>query len=81
MFPIFSSAYQQFMFKCEVRELSKHCRKPYIPRMHRAPAVFYLNHSDVWGSPHVTALSGHRYYVIFIDDFSRCTWVYLLKKI
>ena len=24
--------------------------------------------------------SGHRYYVTFIDDHFRCTWVYLLKK-
>ena len=25
-------------------------------------------------------MSGHRYYVTFIDDYTRCTWVYLLKK-
>ena len=24
-------------------------------------------------------MSGHRYYIIFIDDFSRVSWVYLLK--
>ena len=24
-------------------------------------------------------MSGHRYYIIFIDDFSRVSWIYLLK--
>ena len=24
-------------------------------------------------------MSGHRYYIVFIDDFSRVSWVYLLK--
>ena len=24
-------------------------------------------------------MPGHRYYIIFIDDFSRTSWVYLLK--
>ena len=35
---------------------------------------------DVWGPSPVTALNGYRYYVSFIDDYSRCTWVYLLTK-
>ena len=34
-----------------------------------------LVHSDVWVSP-VVSNEGHRYYVLFIDDFSRFTWVY-----
>ena len=25
-------------------------------------------------------MSGHRYYIVFIDDFSRVSWVYLLKN-
>ena len=35
--------------------------------------------SDVWG-PAQTSVSGHNYYVSFIDAYSRFTWLYLLKR-
>jgi transposase InsO family protein len=38
-----------------------------------------LVHSDVWGPAPITACNGTRYYVSFIDDFTRFTWIYLLK--
>ena len=48
--------------------------------MHHTSSVFDLIHSDVGGPSPIMAFSGHCYYVTFIDDHSRCTWVYLLKK-
>jgi hypothetical protein len=39
-----------------------------------------LVHSDVCGSIPSTSLSGYVYYVSFIDDYSRNTWVYFLKS-
>lgn len=63
-----------------VCELSKHTRTSYIPRMHHAPSCFDLIHTGMWGPSPVIAFSGHRYYVTFIDDHTRCTWVYLLKR-
>jgi hypothetical protein len=35
-----------------------------------------LVHIDVWVPAHVSYLSGSRYYVTFIDDATRKTWVY-----
>ena len=41
---------------------------------------FDLIHSDVWGPSSITTLGGSRYFVIFVDDFSRYTWIYLFKN-
>jgi hypothetical protein len=37
-------------------------------------------HSNVWGPAPITSYNNFHYYVTFIDDFSRTTWVYLLTS-
>jgi transposase InsO family protein len=39
-----------------------------------------LIHLDVCGSMIVASLNGYLYYVLFIDDHSRKTWIYFLKN-
>jgi transposase InsO family protein len=39
-----------------------------------------LIHSDIWGPSPVSSINGFRYFVLFIDDFSRFTWIYFLKN-
>ena len=34
---------------------------------------------DIWG-PNCVSSMGCRYFVTFIDEFSRCTWVFLMKE-
>ena len=38
-----------------------------------------LVHTDVWGLAQVQSLGGFRYYVTFIDDATRKTWVYCIR--
>jgi transposase InsO family protein len=38
-----------------------------------------LVHSDVWGPAPITSINGTRYYVSFVDDFSKFTWFFPLK--
>jgi hypothetical protein len=37
-------------------------------------------HSDVFGPVSVPSLGKYMYYVSFIDEFSRNTWIYFLKN-
>ena len=37
-------------------------------------------HIDVWGTVHVSSLGGSCYYVTFIDDATRKTWVYCIRQ-
>ena len=46
----------------------------------RAKQILELMHSDVFGLVKVPSLGKSMYYVSFIDDFSRNTWIYFLKK-
>jgi len=46
----------------------------------RSKGILELIHSDVFRLVLVPYLGGSVYYVSFIDDFSRNTWLYFLKK-
>lgn len=42
--------------------------------------ILELMHSDVFGRVSVPSLGKSMYYVSFIDNFSRNTWIYFLRK-
>ena len=64
---------------CETCHLSKSTRLPFKSSLSRTSKCFELVHSDVWG-PTSESFDGYKYFVIFVDDFSRVTWLYLLKS-
>ncbi|KAI0495404.1 hypothetical protein KFK09_021705 [Dendrobium nobile] len=41
-----------------------------------SPNTFYRVHSDVWGPAPQPSLNSFNYYVIFVDDFSKFSWLY-----
>ncbi len=65
---------------CEACIEGKH-QRTFFPKdeVTRASKLLELVHSDVCGPMKTTSLGGTRYFVTFIDDFSRKTHVYLLK--
>ena len=42
--------------------------------------VLDLAHSNVWGPVPVSARGGVKYFITFIDDYSRKVWLYLIKE-
>ena len=45
-----------------------------------ATKYFDLIHNDVWGPSLVSSHEKFKYYMTFIDDHSRFTWVYFLRS-
>ena len=85
LFDTMAKAFPEIMTKtdkrklvCDACEYGKHTRATYVSRGLRSINPFMLVHSDVWMSP-VTSVSGMKYFVTFIDCYSRVTWIYLMK--
>ena len=64
---------------CDACEYGKHTRSVYVSKGLRRISPFMLIHSDVWTCP-VISISGMKYFVTFIDCYSRMTWIYLMKQ-
>ena len=66
---------------CEGFVLGKHHREIFEKgKAWRAKEPLLLIHSDICGPLEVPSLSCTVYFLTFIDDFSRKSWVYFLKK-
>jgi len=66
---------------CESCQLGKHIRNSFPSNVsQRASSFFTLVLSDIWGSSRIKSNLGFQCFVTFIDDYSRNTWVFLLKN-
>ena len=65
---------------CEHCIYGKQNRLRFPSGVTRAKGILNLIHSDVFGPVPVPSLGKFMYYVSFIDDFSRNTWIYFPRK-
>ncbi|PON47985.1 Ribonuclease H-like domain containing protein, partial [Parasponia andersonii] len=68
----------KFQF-CSSCQFAKSHKLPFVLSDSQSMKPFELIHTDVWGASLVASIPGVRYFLLFINDFSRFTWMYLLK--
>jgi len=54
----------------------KKTRGPFPSSKNKTNDILHLIHSDICGMMPIQFFCGHIYYITFIDDFSRNTWIY-----
>ena len=64
---------------CRDCALGKNVKGSFSRSDNRSKGILDLIHTDVCGPMTVVSLSGYLYYVLFIHDHSRKTWIYFLK--
>jgi len=65
-------------YLCHACQLGRHVRLPFHMSTSRASRPFELIHCDLWTSP-ITSVSGHKYYLVVLDDFSHYLWTFPLR--
>ena len=60
--------------------LVKHHRASYPSKSYQPSKPFHLIHSDIWGPSRIPTLYGKIWFITFIDDHTRLTWLYLLRE-
>ena len=80
LFPNLFANFDVSSFKCDVCELAKRHRAFFPLTFTKSLVPFMIIHSDVWGLSKFATLDGSRWFVSFIDDCTRMTWVCLMKS-
>lgn len=62
--------------QCEVCVKGKQTRSSYKHTGSRAENILDLVHADVCGPMSVASLGGAKYFVLFVDDYSRKVFLY-----
>jgi len=65
---------------CRVCPMAKQTRSSFPLSNISTTAPFSLLHCDIWGPHQISSHSGVRYFLTIVDDFTRCTWVFLMSN-
>ena len=66
-------------FDCVSCQLGKQPALPFNSSESISTDIFDLIHFDVWGPSPVSSIGGSRYFVVFVDDYSRYSWIFHMK--
>jgi transposase InsO family protein len=79
LYPSLFSDCEDKNFDCETCIRAKSHRVSFPSSLNKSTNPFDLVHSDVWGPSPVNSSVGNRWFVLFIDNCTRMTWLYVLK--
>ncbi|KAI5338265.1 hypothetical protein L3X38_017536 [Prunus dulcis] len=64
---------------CEHCVLGKQTRVRFGTAVHQTKGIIDYVHLDVWGPTKTASMSGKHWFVTFVDDYSKKSWVYTMK--
>ena len=67
------------IFDCVSFHLRKQLALPFNTSESIFTDIFDLIHSDVWRSSSVSSIGGSRYFVVFVNDYCRYSWIFHIK--
>ena len=65
---------------CNVCPKAKQTRLSFPISEIKTHSSFELLHCDIWGPHKIPTQTGHRFFLIVVDNFSRCTWIFLMTQ-
>ncbi|CAN1319888.1 Retrovirus-related Pol polyprotein from transposon TNT 1-94 [Linum perenne] len=80
LFPTLFKGVSLSDFKCDACHFAKDHRTVFPLRGYTPSKPFYLIHSDVWGPSKIPTMSGKKWFVTFIDDHTRMSWLYFFTN-
>lgn len=66
-------------FVCDSCVFGKHIKFPFYASQSHTLVPFDIMHNDLWTSP-ILSTVGHKYYVLFCDDYSNFLWTFPISK-
>jgi len=67
-------------FICQIYPLAKQKRLPFLLSKNKSSRAFQLVHIDICGPFSVSSYSGYRFFLTIVDDYTRFTWLFLMKS-
>lgn len=65
---------------CDVCSYAKQHRLPFNKSSISSSIIVELLHIDLWGPYSEISLTGAHFFLTIVDDFSGCTWTYMLTN-
>ena len=79
MFPNLCQGLDKNTLFCEACQLAKQKRISFPFVGNRSNTPLFRIHSDIWG-PSATGVRGAKWFIIFVDDCTRLTWIYMMAN-